>query len=54
MGTRLLSLLLAAGLAGCDVSTAEDYRVFVEEDCLVVSSVEAALAFPAALPEQKI
>jgi len=26
----LLSLLLAGGLAGCDVSAGDDYRVFVE------------------------
>lgn len=54
MRTRLLSLLLATGLAACDVSRAEDYSLFVEEDCLVASSVEAALAFPAARPEHKI
>ena len=54
MESRLLSLLLAAGLAGCDASTADDYQAFVEEDCVVVTSVEAALAFPAVAGERKL
>jgi hypothetical protein len=53
MASRVLSVFLAAGLAACD-GAAVDYSALVEEDCLVVSSVEAVLALPALPPEQKI
>ena len=53
MASRLVGVLLAAGLAACD-GPAADYYAFVEEDCLLVSSVEAVLALPTLSPEQKI
>jgi hypothetical protein len=53
MRSTLLSLL-AVGLAGCEGLAAEDYRAFVEEDRLLVCSVEAVLAFPAVPREHKI
>jgi len=48
---RIASLLLAAVLAACDGPRAEDYRLFVEEDGLLIPSVEAVLAFPVASRE---
>ena len=51
MKTGLLPLLLAAVLAACDGPRAEDYRLFVEEDGLLIPSVEAVLAFPVASRE---
>ena len=53
MRSALLSLL-AMALAACDGPAAEDYRAFVEEDRLLVCSVEAVLAFPAVPREHKI
>jgi hypothetical protein len=53
MRSTLLSLL-AVGLAGCEGLAAEDYRAFVEEDRLLVCSVEAVLALPAVSREHKI
>lgn len=46
MRSRLLCLLLAVAVAACDGPRAEDYRLFVEEDGLLIPSVEAVLAFP--------
>jgi hypothetical protein len=53
MTSRLLCALLALALAACDGPRAEDYRVFVEEDGLLIPSVEAVIAFPALPREQK-
>ena len=53
MRSALLSLLTAAGLAGCDRADTADYRVFVEEDRLLVCSVEALMAVPAVPRKQK-
>ena len=53
MKTRLLSVLLGCALAGCQEPTSEDYRAFVEEDGLLIPSVEAVIAFPAVPREQK-
>jgi hypothetical protein len=53
MRSALLSLLTAAGLAGCDRADTADYRVFVEENRLLVSSVEALMAVPAVPRKQK-
>ena len=46
MKTRLLSLLLAVAVAACEGPSLEDYRVFVDEDGLMIPSVEAVVAFP--------
>ena len=53
MKSRFLCLLLAAGLAGCRGPSPEDYRVFIEEDGLMIPSVEAVIAFPAVPREHK-
>ena len=53
MKTRFLCLLLALGLAACRAPDGEDYRVFVEEDGLLIPSVEAVIAFPAVPREQR-
>jgi hypothetical protein len=53
MRTGWLSLLAAAALAGCDGAGTADYRVFVEEDRLLVCSVEALVAVPAVPRKQK-
>jgi hypothetical protein len=53
MKTRLFCLLVACALAACSAPTSEDYRAFVEEDGLLIPSVEAVLAFPAVPREPK-
>jgi hypothetical protein len=53
MRSGLLILLTAAALAGCDRAATADYRVFVEEDRLLVCSVEALMAVPAVPRKQK-
>ena len=53
MRCRLLCLLVAAGLAACRGPSTEDYLVFVEEDGLMIPSVEAVIAFPAGPREHK-
>jgi hypothetical protein len=54
MKTRLLcALLTCAAMAACREPTADDYRAFVEEDGLLMPSVEAVLAFPAVPREPK-
>ena len=53
MRSGLLSLLTVAALSGCDGADNADYRAFVEEDRLLVCSVEALVAVPAVPRKQR-